>query len=118
MEIYVDIKFRGAEKDSEFWIQLAEGLCDHKRGAWLESQFERFGEQASSLITQIMDECDKSNAGGEALIFESWQRNGNQFEICVNGGWIIFDLLPKIRELLEVCGVQDLYMDDPEDNEC
>ena len=118
MEIQVEIKFISVEKDSEFWSQLAEGLCKHKRGAWLEEQFDRFGERASSLITQIMDECDKSNAGGEALIFEGWERDGNRFETCVNGGWIIFDLLPKIRELLEVCGVQDLYMDDPEDNEC
>jgi hypothetical protein len=118
MEVYVNIKFTSPEQDVEFWAHLAEGLCDHKRGAWLEEQFDRFGEQASSLITEIMDECDKSNAGGQALIFESWERDGNQFEACINGGWIIFDLLPRIRELLELCGVQDLYMDDPEDNEC
>lgn len=118
MEIYVDIKFISPEKDVEFWAQLAEGLCDHKRGAWLENQFDCFGEQASNLIAGIMDECDKTNAGGDALIFEGWERDGNQFETCVNGGWIIFDLLPKIRQLLELCGVQDLYMDDPEDNEC
>lgn len=118
MEILVDIKFISPEKDVDFWGQLATGLCDHKRGVWLEEQFEHFGEQASSLITEIMDECDKSNASGEALIFESWERDGNRFEACINGGWIVFDLLPKIRELLELCGVQDLYMDDPEDNEC
>ena len=118
MEIYVDIKFTSPEQDSEFWAQLAEGLCDHKRGAWLEERFEHFGESASSLISDIMDECDKSNAGGEALIFEGWEREGNQFQTCVNGGWIIFDLLPKIRQLLELCGVQNLYIDDPEEDEC
>lgn len=118
MEIYVDIKFTSPEKDPDFWAQLAEGLCNHKRGAWLEGQFDRFGKQASALIAEIMDVCDKTNAGGEALIFEGWERDGNRFETCVNGGWIIFDLLPKIRELLELCGVQDLYMDDPEDSEC
>jgi hypothetical protein len=118
MEILVNIRFCSVENEVPFWAHLAKGLCDHKRGVWLEEQFERFGEQASSLITQIMDECDKSNAGGEALIFESWGRDGNQFEICVNGGWIIFDLLPKIRQLLELCGVQNLYIDDPEEDEC
>jgi hypothetical protein len=70
------------------------------------------------LITNIMDECDKSNAGGDALIFETWKQNGNQFQTCVNGGWLIFDLLPKIRELLELCGVQDLHIDNLEENEC
>jgi len=118
MEILVNIRFCSVENEVAFWANLAKGLCDHKRGVWLEEQFERFGEQASSLITEIMDECDKSNAGGEALIFESWGRDGNQFEICVNGGWIIFDLLPKIRQLLELCGVQNLYIDDPEEDEC
>lgn len=118
MEIYVDIKFNSSEQDADFWAQLAEGLCRHKRGAWLEAQFERFGKQTASLITEIMDECDKSNAGGDALIFEVWERDGNHFETCVNGGWIIFDLLPKIRLLLELCGVQDLHIDDPEDDEC
>jgi hypothetical protein len=118
MEIYIDIKFTSPDKDTEFWTQLAEGLCDHKRGAWLEEQFDYFGEAASALITDIMDECDKTNAGAEALIFETWERNGNHFEACVNGGWAIFDLLPKIKELLLLCGVQDLYTDNPEDNEC
>ena len=118
MEILVGIKFTSPEQDSEFWGRLAEGLCGHRRGAWLESQFDRFGEEASSLITDIMDECEKRNAGGDALIFESWEQNGNQFKTCVNGGWIIFDLLPKIRLLLELCDVQDLHIDDPEDDEC
>ena len=52
------------------------------------------------------------------MIFEGSERDGNQFETCVNGGWIIFDLLPKIRQLLDLCGVQDLYIDDPEADEC
>ena len=86
MEIYVDIKFNSSEQDADFWAQLAEGLCRHKRGAWLEAQFERFGEQTASLITEIMDECDKTNAGGDALIFEGWERDGNQFETCVKVG--------------------------------
>jgi hypothetical protein len=65
-----------------------------------------------------MEECEKTNAGSEALIFESWERDGNRFETCMNGGWIIFELLPKIRQLLELCGVQDLYIENPEDSEC
>jgi hypothetical protein len=117
MEIYVDIKFTSPEKDIEFWSQLAEGLCDHKRGAWLEGQFDRFGEKASALVSEMMDECDRGNSGGQALIFETWSREGNRFETTVNGGWAIFDLWPKVKELLLLCGVQDLEMDDPEEGE-
>ena len=115
MEAYFEIKYISPEKDTKFWEKLAEGLCDNKRGAWLEEQFDRFGEKASALITEIMDECDKSNAGGEAIIFETWEREGNQFQITGNGGWILFDLLPKIRELLLICSVKNLVLDDPEE---
>ena len=117
MEIMVEIKFISPEKDSPFWAQLAEGLCDHQRGAWLEEQFEPFGEKASTLITDILDECDRTNAGSHALVFETWSQDGNHFETCINGGWVILDLLPKMKELLLLCGVQNLYMDDPEENE-
>lgn len=118
MEIMVNITFTSPEKDSDFWAQLAEGLCDHQRGAWLEEQFEYFSEAACTLVAEMMDECDKTNAGGEALIFETWSKDGNRFATCINGGWVIFDLLPRIKELLLLCGVQDLYLDNPEGEEC
>ncbi len=34
MEAYFEIKFTSPEQDLDFWSQLAEGLCDNKRGAW------------------------------------------------------------------------------------
>jgi hypothetical protein len=112
MEIYTDITFTSPEKDIKFWKQLLKGLCKHKRGAWLEEQFDQFGPQASALISRIMDECGRGN--GE-VVFDDWQCDGNHFETTISGGSVLLDLLPNIRALLDTCGVQDLVLDDPEE---
>ena len=70
MEILVEIKFNSSEQSSTFWAQLAEGLCNHQRGAWLEEQFNHFGEEASALLTDVMNECNRTNARGEPLILK------------------------------------------------
>jgi hypothetical protein len=115
MEASFTIKFTSPEADIEFWAQLAKGLCNDKRGAWLEEQFDRFGDKAASLITSIMNECERqSNAGGHAIMFDTWKRNKNRFYVTANGGWILEDLLPLMRELLLSCGVQNLVLEDPE----
>lgn len=112
MEIMINIKFTSPQKDQEFWEELLAGLCDEKRGTWLEEKFERFGDAAATAITQLMDDCEHSHGG---VVFETWGRDSNQFETCLNGGWGIFDCLSKIQRLLELCHVQDLQIDKPED---
>jgi hypothetical protein len=111
MEILINIKFTSPEQDADFWEQLFAGLCDEKRGAWLEEQFEYFGEVAANAITELMDDCEKNY---NTVVFETYERKGNQLETCLNGGWGLFKCLPKIRNLLLLCNVQDLQIDDPD----
>lgn len=114
MEILINIQFTSPQKDEDFWSELLAGLCDEKRGAWLEEKFERFGDAAATAITRLMDDCESFHGD---VVFETWGRDGNQFETCLNGGWGIFDCLPKIQGLLELCNVQNLRIDKPEE-EC
>jgi hypothetical protein len=114
MELLINIRFTSPEKDVEFWEQLLAGLCNEKRGAWLEEQFEYFGVAAADAITALMDDCEKNH---NTVIFETYERNDRQLETCINSGWGTFKCLPKIKNLLLLCNVQNLHIDDPE-QEC
>ena len=66
----------------------------------VEEQFNHFGEEASALLTDVMNECNRTNARGEPLILKPGHKMANRFETCINGGWIIFDLLPKNKRTI------------------
>lgn len=114
MEIRFDISFNVPDEDLEFWKKLGVGLCEDKRGAWLECQFDDFGDAAAQQIEVIMDECDKH--GG--LNFEEWEQEENgQLHVYGEGGWSTIELLPMIGKLLEICGATNIQFPKVEDEE-
>ncbi|MDO6748470.1 hypothetical protein [Gilvimarinus sp. 1_MG-2023] len=112
MSIFNTICFKSSEKDCEAWQKMLAGLYEGKQGAWLEEQFERFGEAAEQEIEQLMDDCEETLG---RVWFEGFNANGNQFECALDGNFDAHHCLPRIKQLLSVCGATDININMPEE---